>query len=250
MDSPPTKLFRRLPFQKVSGLTHLIIFFTQVKIVVMKYFIANWKANKNLQEAEDWINQFLKLYQPNEDKMVIICPPSPFLISLKQKINRTKNLKLGSQNISSFETGAYTGEITAQSLVGLADYVIIGHHERRKYFEETNEVIRKKIYLAKKYQLEPILCLSEKKDWLANDQINLVAYEPVSAIGSGKNESVERVIQLKNQLHLQPTTVYLYGGSVNENNAFSYLKNDQINGLLIGGSSLNPVSFYKIIAQI
>jgi len=216
----------------------------------MKYFIANWKANNNLTETENWIAEFLKLYQPHEDKTVIICPPFPFITILNQKINQTKHLKVGCQDLSTVEDGPYTGEVTAKSLAGLADYAIIGHSERRQKFNELDTAITKKINLAKKYQIEPILCIGDEKDWLANDQIKFVAYEPVYAIGSGYNEPVEKVVKLKNRLNLNPDTVFLYGGSVNEKNAYNYLKNEQINGLLIGSASLNPIGFYKIISQI
>ena len=215
----------------------------------MKYFVANWKANKNLQESQTWIDQFLKLYQPKEDKIVIICPPFPFLTNLKQKTNQIKNLKLGSQDISSFEEGAYTGEITAKSLVGLVDYVIVGHSERRKYFNENNETVTKKIILAKKCQIEPILCIRDENDWLTESEVKIIAYEPVYAIGSGNNEPIEKVIEIKEKIKLSPDCVYLYGGSVNENNAKDDIQSDKIDGLLIGGASLDPHNFYKIISQ-
>jgi triosephosphate isomerase len=128
----------------------------------MKYFVANWKANKNLKEAKEWLNEFLKLYQPQENKMVIICPPFPLLTELRDKIYKVKNLKLGSQDLSFFEEGPYTGEVTAKTLQGIVDYALIGHSERRKYFKESSEIISKKIVFAKKYQIEPILCLSQE----------------------------------------------------------------------------------------
>lgn len=214
----------------------------------MKYFIANWKANKNLAEASDWIDQFLKVYQPKPNSTVIICSPSPFLTVIKQKINQINNLKLGAQDISLYEE-AYTGEITAKSLAGLVDYVIIGHSERRKYFNENNETIAKKITLAKKYQVEPILCIRDENDWLTDSEVKIIAYEPVYAIGTGNNEPIEKVIELKEKIKLSPDCVYLYGGSVNENNAKDYIQSDKIDGLLIGGASLDPLSFYKIISQ-
>lgn len=213
----------------------------------MKYFIANWKANKNLQETLDWIDQFLKVYQPKPNSTVIVCPPSPFLAMIKQKINQTNNLKLGAQDISLYEEGAYTGETTAKSLSRLVDYVIIGHSERRKYFQESNESIHQKINLAKKYQIEAILCIRDQNDWLPNSGVKIVAYEPVYAIGTGNNEPVEKAIDLKNKLNLPQNVVYLYGGSVNENNAKDYVQSDKIDGLLVGGASLNPQSFNKII---
>jgi len=213
----------------------------------MKYFIGNWKANKNLDEAKIWIDQFLKIYRPKPDSTVIVCPPAPFLTVIKQKISQTKNLKLGAQDISLYEQGAYTGETTVKSLAGLIDYVIIGHSERRKYFQEFNESIHQKIILAKKYQIEPVLCIRDQSDWLAETGVKIIAYEPVYAIGTGVNEPVDKVIELKNKLNLSPDILYLYGGSINEKNVKNYLQSDKIDGLLVGGASLNPQSFYKII---
>ena len=213
----------------------------------MKYFVANWKANKNLKEAKEWLNEFLKLYQPQENKMVIICPPFPLLTELRDKIYKVKNLKLGSQDLSSFEEGPYTGEVTAKTLQGIVDYALVGHSERRKYFKESSEIISKKIVFAKKYQIEPILCLSQENDWQDNNLVKIVVYEPIEAIGSGNNESPEKVIAFKEKIKLSVDNIYLYGGSVNQDNAKSYTQSDKIDGLLVGGSSLDPLSFFKII---
>ena len=220
----------------------------------MKYFIANWKANKNLQEALDWIDQFLKIYQPKTDSTIIICPPSPFLAAIKQKINQVSNLKLGVQDISLYEEGAYTGETTAKSLAGLVDYIIIGHSERRKYFNENNETVAKKMALAKKYQIEPIFCFRDKKDW-TDPPVNFVAYEPPWAISKGYEDSMntkieetpENAVAVKNDLSIKSDKKFIYGGSVNPNNISEYLKFKEIDGFLVGGASLNPQSFNKII---
>lgn len=218
--------------------------------MMMKYFIANWKANKNLKEVEEWLNLFLKLYRPVKEKVIVICPPAFLLTYLQSRIKLIPNIKIGVQNISHFEEGPYTGEITAKSLTSLADFVIIGHSERRKYFNETKQIIEKKISLAYKYQIEPILCIRNENDWLADKKIRYVAYEPVYAIGTGNNEPLEKVIQLKNKLNLSLTTSFLYGGSVNDTNAKQYLSSNQIAGLLIGEASLDPRMFYRIISTI
>lgn len=221
----------------------------------MKYFIANWKANKNQPEAERWIDAFLKLYQPKEDRAVIICPPFPFLVNLKQKISQVKNLKLGAQDVSRFEQGTYTGEVTAKTLQGLVDYTLIGHSERRKHFSDSNESIHRKISLAKKYQIEPIVCFGDKKDLLNLDSVNFVAFEPPWAISKGYEDSIrttiketpQNVLEVKKSLNLSSNRHFIYGGSVNPSNTPAYLKFDEIDGLLIGAASLDPVSFYKII---
>lgn len=214
----------------------------------MKYFIANWKANKNLSQTQDYINKFLEIVGMLEQSKVIICPPYPLISSIKEKIAGKNNLYVGSQDLSVFEEGSYTGEVTAKTLQGLVDFVILGHSERRKNFNETQETIAKKVTLAKKYQIEPIICIRNIEDWQAiRDQAKIVAYEPVAAIGTGMNEDPKKVTDFKKTLNLKPETVFIYGGSVKSDNANSYLGTKEIDGFLIGGASLDPENFKKII---
>jgi len=214
----------------------------------MKYFIANWKANKNLSQTQDYINKFVEIIGALEQSKVIICPPYPLVSYVKEKITGKNNLHVGAQDLSMFEEGSYTGEVTAKTLQGLVDFVIIGHSERRKNFNETQETVTKKLVLAKKYQIEPVLCIRNIEDWQAvKDQVKIVAYEPVAAIGTGMNEDPKKVIDFKKTLNLKPETVFIYGGSVKSDNANSYLETKEIEGFLIGGASLDPESFKKII---
>ena len=220
----------------------------------MKYFIANWKANKNLDETKQWADQFLKIYQPNNEKTVIICPPFPFIPLLDQAFSHLKNIKVGAQDLSVFESGTYTGEVTAKSLKGLVDYVIIGHSERRKNFHETQDIINRKINLAKKYQIEPIFCFGDDKEW-TDPPVKFVTYEPPWAISKGYQDSMktvieekpETVVEVKKKLNIPPDKCFIYGGSVNLNNISHYLRYDQIDGFLVGGASLNPSTFYEIV---
>lgn len=212
----------------------------------MRYFIANWKANKYLNEALQWIDKFLTSPLRSDHVKVVLCPPYPLIIPLKEKIKHTKNVYLGAQDISSFESGSYTGEVTAKSLLGLVDYVIVGHSERRKYFNENYETLFKKTHLAKKYGIEPIFCLRDAKDQIPDD-VKMLAYEPVYSIGTGKNEDLQKTLEVKNKLNLKESMVFLYGGSVNKNNASSYLDSPEIDGFLVGGASLDPTEFFKII---
>ncbi|MCX7880948.1 MAG: triose-phosphate isomerase [Patescibacteria group bacterium] len=214
----------------------------------MKYFIANWKANKNIEEVKEWTSKFLKNYQDNKNKKIIICPPFPFLYFLKEKISRFKNLFLGAQNISFFEEGSYTGEVTAKNLQGLVNFVIIGHSERKKYFKENSKVLLQKLNLALKYQIEPIFCLEKKDDFsLLNSSIKIIAYEPSSAIGTGNNQSVEEILKFKQSLAIKKETIFIYGGSVNEKNVRIYAQSNKIDGFLVGNASLNPHNFLNII---
>lgn len=214
----------------------------------MKYFIANWKANKNLSQTQDYINKFVEIVGMLEQSKVIICPPYPLISSIKEKIAGKNNLYVGSQDLSVFEEGSYTGEVTAKTLQGLVDFVILGHSERRKNFNETQETIAKKVTLAKKYQIEPIICIRNIEDWqVIKDQAKIVAYEPVAAIGTGMNEDPKKVTDFKKTLNLKPETIFIYGGSVKSDNADSYLGTKEIDGFLIGGASLDPESFKKIV---
>ena len=214
----------------------------------MRYFIANWKANKTIDEALDWLDRLLKIPLRNERAKIIVCPAFHLLYPLRLKLKDYPFISLASQDVSAFESGSYTGEVTTKSLQGLVDYAIIGHSERRKYFNETYELLTKKVFLAKKHQIEPIFCLRNENDPIPAG-IQIVAYEPVYAIGSGDNEPVEKVLAVKQKLKLSKNTVFLYGGSVNKNNISSYLHRQEIDGLLIGSASLMAKEFHDIVNQ-
>ena len=188
-------------------------------------------------------------------------------------------LELGAQNISEYEEGSYTGEVAASMIKNLAKYVIVGHSERRRYFHETDAVDAKKMQLALAHSLKPILCVGEDKQARSDghakqvvlDQLNtslaqvssddlkdvLIAYEPVWAIGSGNfaNPSmVEEMVGLIRdtlaQRYGRMASMYvrvIYGGSVESENAKTYLSLFGINGLLVGGASLNYKKFAAIV---
>ncbi len=223
----------------------------------MKYFVANWKTYKSLSEAETWIDSFIGkiradqqlLDRLNRDEVkIIVCPPFPLLYPLKKKITE-KNLLLGAQNISHFDEGPYTGEVSGKNLQGIADYVIVGHSERRRYFGESDEILTKKINLSLKYGLQPIFCLDNANQPIPNE-VKIIAYEPTKAIGTGDNEPVENVLSFKKSLDFKSTAIFLYGGSVNENNARDYLSQPEINGFLISTASLDALSFYNIVSLV
>jgi len=221
----------------------------------MKYIVANWKANKNYSEAEKWIKTFVRydLSQLKTKIRIVICPPFPFIPLLNEKTKDYPFIKIGAQNISVFPKGTYTGEVTAENLVGLIDYVILGHSERRRYFKEKEKVLFKKFILAKKWGIEPLFCIRGEKDNFPY-QTKFVVYEPVTAIsdgtGVGNNQPLEKILTVKEKLKLASDVKFIYGGSVNEENADYYLENREINGLLIGGASLDPQRFYKIIKRV
>ena len=214
----------------------------------MKYIIGNWKANKNIKEVEEWANTFIMHYRPSDQITIGICPPSPFLQVLRDRLEKMQNVFVGAQTISSHESGSFTGEITAKSLAGMVRYTIVGHSERRKHFLETDSDLSAKVAMAKKYDIEPIYCIRDEKDPIP-DGVRFVAYEPVAAIGTGQNESLDKVLEMKMKLKLPQNCVFIYGGSVNENNVNEYAASPEIHGFLIGKASLDPVSFLSIATR-
>lgn len=222
------------------------------------YIIANWKSNKTIDDAEKWLHSFgdglNKSGIKMEEKKVIIAPS---FISLEHANYCSGNLKLAldfaAQNVSMFEEGAYTGEVSGRQIKELANYVIVGHSERRDNFLETDEVVNKKIEQTLKHNLTPILCVSDIKqirnsEFIIRDSNCIIAYEPLFAIGSGNPdtpENADRMCQeIKNILGEVPT---LYGGSVNKDNIKSFTKMLNVDGALVGKASLDPLEFLGII---
>lgn len=211
----------------------------------MKYFVGNWKANKNMQETEKWADDFVKIYKPRKYVTLGVCPPAPFLSYLQRRLTDLEGVFVGAQTISTLESGSYTGEVTAKSLDGTVRFTIVGHSERRKHFNEQDADLAAKVTLAKKYNIEPIYCVRDENDPIPAG-VKFVAYEPVAAIGTGQNESLDKVLAMKKKMTLPQNCVFIYGGSVNETNISEYLISDEIDGFLIGKASLDPVQFLAI----
>jgi triosephosphate isomerase len=223
----------------------------------MKYIIANWKANKNSTEVQEWITNFTMQLQGNEMLMnklqnnavsLIICPPFPFIEMMKPLEKTAPNIKIGAQTVSAFVEGAYTGEVTAKSLNGMVNYAIIGHSERRSHFAETDETLAARVKNAKEQSIEPIFCIRGTEDAIPSG-VTMIAYEPVEAIGTGMNMPSAQVSEKKKVFTLTQGCIFIYGGSVNDQSAQEYLINTDIDGLLIGGASLKPESFIAIASK-
>lgn len=219
------------------------------------FIVANWKSNKTESEANSWLQRFKNYDLRIMNKEIIICPSFTLLSNLKSYIlNFNSPIKLGAQDISQFDEGAYTGEVNGKEIRELAQFVIIGHSERRKNFSESDEVVNAKINQALKNGLTPIVCVSSLEqakalDYKAQNKAQvIVAYEPLFAIGSGTSDTPENADQMaRNIKNILGEIPVLYGGSVTPANISLFSKMPNIEGALIGKASLNVQEFYAII---
>lgn len=214
--------------------------------------IANWKSHKNLGEAKNFLEQFQSLYEKNpySDKTVVICPPFTALSVCRSFLSQNNlPLYLGAQNVSAYPEGAYTGEVNAKQIKELCEYVIIGHSERRQNLSEKDIDLGKKVEAAKSEGLQVIFCVQNENTPIPAG-VDIVAYEPVSAIGTGNAESPEGVKMVLQKIHAsRPEPVLLYGGSVNEGEVKNYAHIEEVSGFLVGGASLDADSFFSIISS-
>jgi triosephosphate isomerase len=241
------------------------------KLPVRKIVIAgNWKMYKTQAETQEFLRGFLPhLEETPQGREVILCPPFTDLSVLSKTLHGSL-IQLGAQNIHWEEYGAYTGEISGPMLTESGvRFVIVGHSERRQYFGETDATVNLRLRTAQRFGLTPILCVGESKQQrdageteslislqldkglLDIDQSNLViAYEPIWAIGTGETcEAVEanRIIGLiRSQLSNTNVSIQ-YGGSVKPNNIDEIMAQPEIDGVLVGGASLEPESFARIV---
>ena len=220
------------------------------------FIVANWKMNPlALEEAKQLFSAVEKGMGSLKNSEVVICPPFVYLSAFKPRV---LELKLGAQNCYSQEKGAFTGEVSPNMLKDLGcEYVIIGHSERRKYQKESDELINEKINAALKAGLKPVLCI----DQVSQLEIDLkdvsykevaVAYEPLWAIGTGKACGIPEALDMNQKIKevLGKDAIVLYGGSVKSDNARGYIEEAGYNGLLVGGASLVPDEFFKILEGV
>jgi triosephosphate isomerase len=240
-------------------------------------FAANWKLNHGPTEARAFMKAFLAAYPPRDDRTVAFFPSALALAAVRDAGGGRMDFAFGVQNISTQAKGAFTGENSAPIARDAgASCVLIGHSERRHVFGETDEETALKCAVAAEHGLTPILCVGEKLDAreqghtervvlaqlragvsrLAREQLaNLVlAYEPVWAIGTGRNATpddaaaVHAVLQAEiARLGAKTHVPILYGGSVNPSNAGALLAAEGVDGLLVGGASLDPASWAAVV---
>lgn len=245
-----------------------------------KVVAGNWKMNNDLNGSITLISEIKKGFSNNDQNVTaIVCPPFTSLETASALL-KDSNVKLGAQNMYFEESGAFTGEISPSMLKSVgAEYVILGHSERRAIFGESNQVINKKIETAIKFSLKPIFCIGETLeerekgitfnvienqireglDGLAENEISdmIVAYEPVWAIGTGKNATPDQAQEVHKYIRdlieklysktFAQNLVIQYGGSVKPENSKELMTQPDIDGALVGGACLKADSFIKII---
>ncbi len=238
----------------------------------------NWKMNKTIKEAVAFVNE-IKGQVENTDVEVVLCAPATMLKDMKEAA-KGSNVKVGAQNMHYEESGAFTGEIAPSMLKEIdVDYVVIGHSERRQYFNETNETVNKKVLKALEVEITPIMCCGETleeresgkmeeviktqivaglKDVTAANIPNMViAYEPIWAIGTGvtasseqANDAVAFIRSLVKELYTEEVSESIqiqYGGSVKPANVEEIMNQSDIDGALVGGASLKADSFMELV---
>jgi triosephosphate isomerase len=238
----------------------------------------NWKMNTNMGEAVAFVESLKPELSTIKSVEIILCPPFISINSIKTLIDDT-SIKLGAQNMYFVEKGAYTGEISPLMLVDLCQFVILGHSERRQFFQETDELINEKIKAALKFGLKPIICVGEslteresnRTESIITSQVKTalaeinatddvtIAYEPIWAIGTGKaatgKEANDTIGIIRNVIAKHWHTVaaeairILYGGSVTGSNIAEFISESDIDGALVGGASLKAAEFLSIVHQ-
>lgn len=247
-----------------------------------KVIAGNWKMNNNLGESINLASELKTKLPELGENQVIICPPFTSLESVKEII-KDSAIELGAQNMSEQDSGAFTGEISAEMLKSVGcEYVILGHSERRTIYKESDELINSKVKKALEAGLKPIFCigetLEERESGVTNNVVKrqvtnglkdisetsltqiILAYEPVWAIGTGKTASPAQAQEVHKFLRDLIAEIYSetaahniiiqYGGSVKPDNANELLSQADIDGALVGGACLKSGSFIDIIKSV
>ena len=243
-----------------------------------KVIAGNWKMNMLPDATIKFIDELIPLVKDTDNEVVLCVPYTDLFYALLTAQNT--NIKIGAQNMHWEESGAYTGEVSGQMLKSIGvEYVIIGHSERRQYFAETDETVNKKLISALNCGLKPIVCVGETLEQRENGEAKnvvtkqielalknitdeqvantIIAYEPIWAIGTGKTATKEDADEMIGTIREKISNIYRqstadrviiqYGGSVKSSNASELFSMPNIDGGLVGGASLKPEEFSKIV---
>jgi triosephosphate isomerase len=245
-----------------------------------KIIIGNWKMNLDVHQSSLYLNKLADQVKTHRNVEVVLAPTMLALQTLSLQVN-FRQFKLAAQNFYWRDRGAYTGEVSATQLRGIVSYGLIGHSERRHMFNETDKDTRAKVAAALRNGIRPVLCVGETSGERANGETNdvihdqllgglanvtsdelseiIIAYEPVWAIGTGNNalptDVVAAIVSIRSQLkHLYGAKAanevqVLYGGSITADSAADYLALQEVDGLLVGGASLDARSFSTIVEK-
>src|SRR5436853_1907475 len=245
-----------------------------------KIIAANWKMHMTQAESAEFVHSLLLDIGDIREVDVIIIPPFTAIAKVTEALGKSQNIKVGAQNMHWERSGAFTGEISAALLRDLfVRYVVLGHSERRTLFGETDEIVNRKVRAAHEATLHPILCVGESLDQREAGEVEkvlttqlkgslagvrakelqetVIAYEPVWAIGTGKTATAEQaqeahafvrgvLAELSDEATADKVRIQ-YGGSVKPDNARTLMSQRDIDGALVGGASLDPRSFARIV---
>jgi triosephosphate isomerase len=245
-----------------------------------KIIAANWKMNMTQGESERFVDSFLRDVGEIAGIEVVIIPPFTAIAKVSEALGSAQNIKVGAQNMYWEKSGAFTGEISASLLRDLfVHYVVLGHSERRMLFGETDEMVNRKVRAALEAKLRPIVCVGETLDQRDKGNVekilsiqlrgslasltpkqlqeSVIAYEPVWAIGTGRNATpqqaqeahafIRRILRDMSDDTTADRVRIQYGGSVKPENARELMSQPDIDGALVGGASLDPRSFAQIV---
>jgi triosephosphate isomerase len=221
-----------------------------------RFIVANWKSHKTLSQAEMWLETFCRLHRANPRLQIILAPPAIYLAPLNQLLDKKQvsNIYLAIQDVSPFPFGSYTGAIAADMLHGMAEYAIIGHSERRRYFHETHQEIANKATEAILAEIKPILCVDQpyaRSQIAAIDEKLLskliIGYGPVEVAGLDVPQETEKIRAVVKEIHeIVPDSPILYGGSINSSNVADIVKIEGVSGLMMGSACLEASVFADI----
>lgn len=224
-----------------------------------RYVVANWKSHKTLAEASHWLSRFMGLYTPHPGLKVILAPAFPFLYPLRQMLAGAKSgVFLAGQDVSAFPFGSYTGAVAAEMLLGIADYAMVGHSERRRWFHESHQEVANKVHEALAAGITPLLCVDQpyaraQFAALSDHELrnSIIGYGPVEAIGVDIAPAPDRIRGSIAELKLMaPDSPLLYGGSVSRENAAEYMQIPGLSGLMVATASLDAEEFAEICGQV